>query len=113
MSKKAKNTGLIEAKINNAIDRVTDTAVEKVKEKVDDKAPEFIGKIVDEALDSVKDGALDKAKTEIVAVAVKSSKKIVKTVIRRSITVAAVAGCTALVIKQRKAITGFVKGLIG
>lgn len=113
MSRKKKKSGLIETAVGNAIDKVADTAVDKLKGKIDDVAPAFIGDAIDGALDNLKDNALDKAKAEIKEVAVKQSKKIVKKVIRRSITLAVITGCTAVAFKNRKAIVGFVKEKIG
>ena len=111
--KKEKKAGFIETAVSNAIDKVADTAVDKVRDKIDDVAPAFIGNAIDGALDSIKDNALDKAKTEIKAVAVRHAGKIVRKVIRRSVTLAAIAGCSVIIFKNRESIIGFVKNRIG
>ena len=109
MSRKQKKSGLIETAVGNAIDKVADTAVDKLKGKLDDVAPAFIGDAIDGALDNLKDNALDKAKAEIKEVAVKQSKKIVKKVIKRSVTIAAVTGCAVILFKNEDNIIGLIK----
>ncbi len=115
MSKKSgtEKAGFIEKAVGNAIDKVADSAVDKVKDKIDAVAPSFIGDAVEGALDNLKDNALDKAKTEIKDIAVRQSKKIVKKVIRRSVTLALITGCVVIAVKNKDAVIGFVKSKIG
>lgn len=105
--------------LGKAVDSALDTAKAAAVSKVKDKLPggENLPAVTEDkpelSAESVKDAALGLAKTELKAVAVKQSKKLVKKAIRKGVVLAAVAGAAVVAFKNKDAIIGFVKDKIG